>query len=184
MIIEFESAHLAALQSVIPTQEDTREYLRGWYLDVSVLQIPMLVASDGSVMVTAPCHIVELGAESPVSHLFRPVKVPRYKVSRLMTFDTQTLAMIDYQGRTQPLHRINVAFPDRWRQIMVGVSRLKEDNALPAIGFNPELTARIVRALPDCTGCAYHFGVKATDPVYVRFFDYPDIRATLMPIRL
>lgn len=189
MKITVNSKILSAVQAAIDPK-DTRAQLRGFYIDTSTRNKPMIVGTNGKVMVSAEVDILSNDdTPSPKESIFYPVKVnSRARDGVAVIIDTaEKTATIG--GKTQNLEQPTTAtaYPD-WRRIRADYDT--DNTARKTIGrvsFDVSLIEPISRALksPDFHNpVIFTFGESEKSPIKVSWSEYPSIDCILMPCRI
>ena len=189
MKITVNSKILSAVQAAIDPK-DMRAQLRGFYIDASTPNKPMIVGSNGKVMVSAEVDILSNDdIPSPKESIFYPVKVnSRARDGVAVVIDTaEKTATID--GKTQNLEQPTTAtaYPD-WRRLRADYDT--DNTARKTIGrvsFDVSLIEPISRTLKKSDfdyPAIFTFGNSENDPIKVSWAEYPLIDCVLMPCRI
>lgn len=190
MLYEIDARLFNAVTACAAVQ-DVRYYLNAFFVDATNHK---LVGTNGHVMAVAPLELLDGGGDAPTHHglsaefkgwLYSAMRKPLGKSVETVRINTNARELIlsgdKYRGPdTIELEPIDGVFPD-YRRVKADNG---EGNPIPAICFNPEYLARIVRwAHLDTPQCVLTFEDQKS-AIEVWFHDVSDLHVTLMPCRI
>lgn len=165
MKIVVDTNHMAAVLANVAPLDSPREYLTGFYVDLSVPEDVRIVGTDGAAMVSVPAFIqsTEPGEsmDSMIYRVMTPKDFPKTKKKGLYTtiltvgndleWPEITCARVPPRGnnRLLPLKQIQLKYPD-WRKVMPGKGPGTGRHG--EIGLDSTLLTRTQKALGGETG--------------------------------